>query len=103
MKYAVIAIGGKQYKVSEGDIIDVNHLGMKKDDAINFDKVLLYVDGEIRKIASDGKSCGKVKGIVLEEFKGEKIRVAKFKAKAKYRRVRGYRSSLTKIKIESIA
>ena len=101
MKYAVIATGGKQYKVSEGDILDVESLG-QNEGAYAFENVLLVVE--------DGKiTIGKptVEGIIVSSSivgakRGEKIRVAKFKAKARYRRVTGHRQALTTVKIESI-
>lgn len=102
MKYAVIESGGKQYKVSEGDVIEVDKVSGEKDQKIIFDKVLLLVaDGAVligKPILPDVK----VEGTILEQKKGEKIRVAKFKAKSRHRRVMGFRSQLTSIKIEKI-
>ncbi len=99
MKYAVIKTGGKQYKVSEGDIIEVDRLALEKDDKVNFDEVLLMVnDGNVK----IGKPflTEKVEGKVLENIKGDKVRVSKFKAKVRYRKVMGFRASLTKVQIE---
>lgn len=103
MKYAIIESGGKQYKVSEGNIVEVDKLDVKAGNTYNFEKVLLYnADGEcqIGKPRVEGVS---VSGKILEHFKGDKIRVAKFKAKSRYRRVHGHRSLLTKIQIEKIS
>lgn len=99
MKYAVIKTGGKQYKVSQGDTIEVDKLALEKDGKVIFDEVLLMVDDEKVKIGKPFLT-DKVEGKILEHFKGDKVRVAKFKAKARYRKVNGFRASLTKVKIE---
>jgi large subunit ribosomal protein L21 len=102
MKYAVVVSGGKQYKVQEGDVVVVDQLPVDANSAYAFSDVLLFVDGDKREVGLPTLTGVKVSGKVLEHTKGEKIRVAKFKAKAKYRRVRGFRASLTKVQIESI-
>ncbi len=102
MRYAVIASGGKQYKVSEGDVIDVEKLAVIANDPISFDQVLLSVADEAISIGKPLVAGALVKGTVVEQRKGEKIRVAKFKAKVRYRRVTGKRQHLTRIKIDSI-
>lgn len=109
MDYAVIKTGGKQYKVREGDILEVDKLPAKKDSEVIFDEVLLWVSDEEGlpadrqvKIGTPTLSNVKVKARVLEQIKGEKIRVAKFKAKSRYRRVMGFRSLLTRVQIEKI-
>lgn len=101
MKYAVIKTGGKQYKVSEGDVLDVERLPEEKG-AVSFSDVLLFSDGTnvtVGKPLVDGVS---VSGVILDSVKGEKIRVAKYKAKVRYRRVMGHRQKLSRVKIESI-
>lgn len=100
MKYAVIKTGGKQYKVSEGDIIEVDRLN-KEIGKIFFDDVLLYVDEKTVNIGKPTLS-EKVEGMLLENIKGDKIRVSKFKSKVRYRRTSGFRASLSKVKIEKI-
>lgn len=103
MKYAVIKSGGKQYRVCEGDIIEVDRLSFDKGEKASFSEVLLLVnDGQI-KIGTPLVSDVKVTGKVIDQLKGKKIRVAKFKAKARYRRVMGFRPSLTRIQIEKIS
>ncbi len=102
MFYAVINSGGKQYRVSEGDIITVDKLGLKKDEKVKFDQILMVVsDGDV-KIGKPVLADAEVTGKSLGDFKGEKIRVAKFKAKSKYRRAIGFRAQLSQIQIESI-
>lgn len=102
MNYAVIKTGGKQYKVKEGDTLEVDKLPIEKDGVVDFDQVLLLVDGNEVKIGNPVVPNVRVKAKVLEQKKGQKVRVAKFKAKSRYRRVMGFRSLLTKIKIEKI-
>ena len=102
MKYAVISSGNKQYKVSEGDVIIVDRLTTKAGDAYEFPQVLLVVDGDTRKLGTPVLTDVIVAGKIVEDIRGPKIRVAKFKAKAKYRRVTGFRAAQTKIQIEKI-
>jgi large subunit ribosomal protein L21 len=102
MKYAVIQTGGKQYKVSEGDIIEVERLAADSGQKLNLTDILLYTDNGTATIGAPLVQGISVAALVLEHTKGDKIRVAKFKAKARYRRVTGHRQSLTKLKIESI-
>jgi|SRR5579872_2565099 len=102
MKYAVIATGGKQYKVSEGDTIAVEKLDTKGTPTYTFQDVLLFVDGEIKKVGTPTVTGYAVVATVLGDKKTPKVRVAKFKAKAKYRRVTGHRSTMTHVKIDKI-
>lgn len=102
MKYAIIKIGGKQYKVSEGDVIEVNKLPLKKDDKIVVEDVLFsYLDGKIE-IGKPRVLGIQVKALVVDQKKGEKIHVSKFKAKARQRRTIGFRPLFTCLKIEKI-
>lgn len=101
MKYAVISSGSKQYKVAEGDVILVDRIAAKTGENHAFD-VLLFVDGDSRMVGMPTLSNVVVNGKVVEDVRGPKIRVAKFKAKARYRRVTGFRAALTKIQIEKI-
>lgn len=102
MKYAVFKTGGKQYRVSEGEEIFVEKIPGKKGDSAVFDQVLLLVDDKTVDIGLPLIKGAKVKAKILEQAKGEKIRVAKFRAKSRYRRVKGHRQRLTKVKIEKI-
>lgn len=102
MEYAVIKTGGKQYKVSKDSVIEVERLDVKPGENLTFEDVLLHVSDGASKIGKPKVSGVKVKATVLEHFKGDKLRIAKFKAKAKYRRVTGHRQYLTKVKISGI-
>lgn len=101
MEYVVIRTGGKQYRVKSGDILHIDKLPAQKDATLSFDVLLWALDGQV-KIGTPTLPEVKVKAKVLDQIKGEKIRVAKFKAKVRYRRVTGFRPLLTKIQIEKI-
>lgn len=102
MEYAVVRSGGKQYKVSIGDVLGLEYLAGEKDQKINIDEVLLYSNDDKVKIGTPNLAGMSVTAVILEHFKGDKIRVAKFKAKSRYRRVTGHRQKMTRVKIESI-
>lgn len=102
MNYAVIKTGGKQYKVAEGDVITVERVATQPNDTITFSDVLLHIAGDQATFGQPTISGFTVTGKVLEHLRGEKIRVAKYKAKVRYRRVTGHRQELSKIQIESI-
>ena len=99
-KFAVIRAGGKQYRVSEGDVLEVDRLSPTKKE-MEFGDVLLYVDQNSTKVGQPTVSA-KVKATVLEDTKGQKIRVFKYKAKTQYHKTRGFRAKLTKVRIEKI-
>ena len=102
MKYAVIQSGGKQYRVSEGDVIEVDRLSLVKNGEVDFTNVLLLHASDQVKIGTPRVKNVHVIGKVLGQIKGEKIRVSKFKAKARYRRTTGFRASLTRVQIVKI-
>lgn len=103
MKYAIIQAVGKQYKVEEGSVLDFDFMEeLKSKDAYSFTDVLLVVDSEKRLVGFPKVENASVTGTVLDQVKGKKIRVAKFKAKVRYRRVKGFRPLFTKIKIDKI-
>lgn len=102
MKYAVIKSGGKQYKVCEGDTILVDKLDSKVGEKVAFPEVLLIrTEGAIF-VGDPHVSNGNVVGKILEEVKGKKIHVVKFKAKIRYRRKIGFRPIYSRVLIESI-
>lgn len=101
MKYAVIKSGGKQYRVSEGDVIEVDRLS-EATGKMSFAEVLLLVNESKLKIGKPTITGEKVEAEILENIRGEKIRVAKFKAKVRYRKTTGFRAELSRIKIKKI-
>jgi large subunit ribosomal protein L21 len=98
--FAVIKTGGKQYKVAEGDVLRVEKLETKGDEVV-FDNVLLVVNGEV-KLGKPVVSGAKVSAKVLEEGKGEKKMVFKFKSKTRQHKKKGHRQPYTKIEITKI-
>ncbi|MFC1727693.1 50S ribosomal protein L21 [Patescibacteria group bacterium] len=103
MKYAIVKIGGSQYRVAEGDQLDVEKIEGQKSKKITFSEVLLLVEGEAVKIGQPYLKGAEVKAEIVGQFKGKKIRVATYKAKSRYRRVIGHRKLLTKIIIKKIS
>ena len=100
--YAIIKTGGKQYKVAEGDVLNVEKLDAEKGAEVVFDEVLAIVnDGEVTvgKPFIDG---AKVTATVEEQGKGEKILVFKYRAKVNYRKRMGHRQPYTTVKISGI-
>ena len=103
MKYAIIASGGKQYKVIEGQVLEIDKVKADAGANLTLDKVLLAVDGDSVQIGAPYLDTMTVAAKVLEQVKGDKIRVAKFKAKARYRKVNGFRAHLTRVEITSLS
>lgn len=101
-KYAVVKIGGSQYKVAEGDEIAVDKIDGEKGKSLTLEEVLLFVDEKRVTIGQPLVKNAKIKAEIVDQFKGKKIRVATYKAKSRYRRVKGFRSLLTRVKILSI-
>ena len=101
-QYAIISWGGQQYRVAAGEEIDVLGLGDKKEgEKVSFDEVLLVKNKEV-KIGQPLVAKANVEAEVLNQFRGEKVRAATYRAKSRYRRVKGFRPDLTRVKIVSI-
>ena len=98
-KYAVIKIKGHQYKVASGDSILVDKLGEDKPEA----EVLLVVDGDTVKVGNPTVKGASVGLKVVEEVKGEKVHVRKFKAKSRYRKHIGFRPKYTELLVGKIS
>ena len=89
--YAIIATGGKQYRVSEGDVIYIEKIDAQVDSTVSFDVLLMGNDGDV-----------KIEGKVVGQIRGEKIVVYKYKSKKNYRRKQGHRQPYTKVEITKI-
>ena len=98
--YAIIATGGKQYKVSEGDVIRVEKLQGEAGDSITFDTVLAVSDGSL-KVGSAVKSAS-VTGTVKAQGKAKKVIVYKYKRKSGYHKKNGHRQLYTEVTIDKI-
>jgi large subunit ribosomal protein L21 len=100
--YAIVKTGGKQYKVAEGDVIEVEKLIGKPGDAVNLSAVLV-VDGE--DLITDAAKLAEVavSAELVEHTKGPKIRIHKFKNKTGYHKRQGHRQPLTRVKVTGIS
>lgn len=100
--YALIETGGKQYRVQKDDVLFIEKLNAKQGETVTFDKVLL--------VGKDGKTLvgqplvkgAKVTAKVLDQGRGKKITVFKYKPKKNYKKKQGHRQPFTKVQIESI-
>lgn len=99
--YAIIATGGKQYRVSEGDVIYIEKINAQVDSTVSFDVLLMGNDGDV-KIGTPVVEGVKVEGKVVGQIRGEKIVVYKYKSKKNYRRKQGHRQPYTKVEITKI-
>jgi large subunit ribosomal protein L21 len=100
--YAVIATGGKQYKVSEGDTIRVEKLPGDVGTPVTIDRVLMFSDGESVTIGQPVLPDVEVNGRIVEQGRAKKILVMKYKRRKGYRRKQGHRQYVTGLKIDSI-
>ncbi|MCJ7488187.1 MAG: 50S ribosomal protein L21 [Candidatus Aminicenantes bacterium] len=101
--YAVIVTGGKQYRVKEGDVLSVEKLNIDPGRKAQFDRVLLIEDGDDIQVGTPVLDNAMVLALVLENYKDEKVLIFKKKRRKQYRRTRGHRQPLTKIRIVRIA
>ena len=100
--YAIIESCGKQYKVSEGDVVFFEKLDAEEGKKVTFDNVILVSDGKDVKVGTPYVKGCKVEGTVVAQGKGPKIIVYKYKTKKNYRRTQGHRQPYTKVEIKSI-
>jgi large subunit ribosomal protein L21 len=100
--YAIIETGGKQYRVSEGDVVFIEKVEVAEGEAVEFDRVLTVVTDSNVVVGKPVVAGAKVTGKVVSQGKGKKIFVFKYKAKSNYRRRQGHRQPFTKVVIEKI-
>lgn len=100
--YAVVATGGKQYKVREGQILRVEKIPGDIGSSVTFDKVLMTSDGEVVNIGQPVLENAEVNGHIIEQGKAKKIIVFKYKRRKRYRRKQGHRQQYTAVKIDRI-
>ena len=98
--YAIIATGGKQYKVSEGDIITIEKLGVEAGEKVTFDQVLAVSDNGMKAGADVANAT--VEASVVKEGRAKKVIVYKYKRKTGYHEKNGHRQAFTQVKIEKI-
>ena len=99
--YAILATGGKQYKVAEGDIIYIEKLNAATGDTVTFDEVVV-VNNDKDILCGDKVANAKVTAEVVGEGKGKKIIVYKYKRKTGYHKKNGHRQAYTQVKIDKI-
>ncbi|MBE5762226.1 MAG: 50S ribosomal protein L21 [Clostridiales bacterium] len=99
--YAIIETGGKQYKVTNGDVIFVEKLNAQAEEEVSFNVLMLSADEGV-KVGAPYVDGVKAVGKVLAQTKGKKITIVKYKAKKNYDRKMGHRQPYTKVEITSI-
>ena len=98
--YAIIATGGKQYKVSEGDVINVEKLAVEAGETVTFDNIGAVSDGSLKAGADVANAT--VTASVVKEGKAKKVIVYRYKRKSGYHKKNGHRQAYTQVKIEKI-
>jgi len=103
MAYAILETGGKQYRVAEGDVVDVERLDAPIGERIELDRILALADdeGEVR-LGSPVVEGARAVATVMDHGRAPKVVVFKYKSKVKYRRKRGHRQGYTRLRIEEI-
>ena len=100
--YAIVETGGKQYRVSPGQVVDVDHIDVDEGAAVELDRVLLLAEGDDVKVGTPTVEGARVMATVQEEGRGRKIIVFRYKPKVRYRRKTGHRQAYTRLLINSI-
>ena len=100
---AIIVTGGKQYKVSEGDVIYIEKLDNEAGDTVKFEQVLAIIDGEKATFGTPVVEGASVEAKIVKNGKGKKVRIFKYNPKKVYRKRQGHRKPYTKIKIGKIS
>lgn len=103
MAYVILKTGGKQYKVAEGDIIDVEKLDAEAGQETTFSDVLFHADGDRLTHGNPMLQGASVVGEVVEQHKGDKVIAFKYRRRKGYHRTVGHRRKLTRVKIKTIS
>ena len=101
--YAIFESGGKQHKVVEGEVLRLEKLEGAAGDKVSFDKVLLVNDGKNLNVGAPYVAGGKVTAEVVEQGRGEKVKIIKFRRRKHHDKQMGHRQSFTEVKITKIA
>ncbi len=103
MAFAIVETGGKQYRITEGDVFRVEKLaGHKAGDTVVFDKVLLVDDGEETVVGTPYIEGKTIEVTLIEEGKGKKLHIQKFKSKSRYKRRLGHRQVFSKVQASAL-
>jgi len=103
MKYAIVEDGGKQYKAVEGGTIDVDYFASEIGEQMDLERVLLIADDGSVTVGTPLVQGAKIQATVVDQIKGDKVVVFKYKPKKRYRVKSGHRQKYTRLKIDSIA
>jgi large subunit ribosomal protein L21 len=101
--YAVFATGGKQYRATTGDILKIEKLDVEKGATVELDQVLMVGEGEDVKVGTPYLEGGKVTATVIDQGRGKKIKILKFKRRKHHMKQMGHRQDFTQIEITGIA
>lgn len=101
--YAIIATGGKQYRVAEGDLLRIEKLEAEVGSNIDFDQVLMVGEGDDVRIGAPLVEGGKVSATVESHGRGDKVRIIKFRRRKHHRKQMGHRQYYTAVRITGIA
>ena len=102
MAYAIFKTGGKQYRVSDGDSIDVEKLDVAEGDGTEFSEVLFYSDGTSAQIGDPIIEGAKVSAVVVKQFRDKKVIAFKYKRRKGFHKTKGHRRHLTRLSITGI-
>ena len=100
--YAVIESGGKQHRVTEGEVLQLEKLDAATGDKVEFDKIVMVGEGDSVKIGTPYVDGGQVTAEVLKQGRGDKVTIIKFNRRKNYRRKQGHRQWFTEVKITGI-
>jgi len=100
--YAIVKTGGKQYRVEEGQVLRVERLLGAAGESVKLGDVLFLADGDATRLGSPSVEGASVTGTVLEQGRGAKVRVFKYKKRKHYRKTRGHRQEFTAVRIDKI-
>lgn len=103
MSYAVIISGGKQHRVTEGEVLSLEKIEQGIGEKITFDQVLMVRDGDKVKVGVPTVKGASVEAEVISQFRGDKIRIIKFKRRKHHMKRQGHRQYLTKVRITKIS
>ena len=102
MAYAIFKAGGRQYRVSEGDLIDVGNIDAQKGDTVKFDQVLLVSRGDSTTVGSPLVTGAAVTAEVVEQRRAPKVTAFKFKRRKGFHKTKGHRRQVTRVEIVSV-
>lgn len=101
--YAIIKTGGKQYKVTEGDLLKIESLAAEDGSTVSFNDVLMVADGEVVKLGTPLVEGGQVSAEVVSHGRGDKVRIVKHRRRKHYHKEQGHRQNYTEVRITGIS